>query len=180
MFGGIWPQVLFDKVDLYMFEKGDLVVYGTKGVCEIQDIRVPDIEGIDKLYYFLQPVFDHRDMIFTPIDSEKVRMRKIMGQTDAEQLIQNMETARANEEFEERINSFEYNDVIKSGDCMKWAHLINNLYKRKKSCAIRGRKMKYTDMKALKETEKLLYGEIAAAMKKSYEEVFKEVRPILY
>lgn len=163
-----------------MFEKGDLVIYGTKGVCRIEDIKVPDIEGIDRLYYFLQPVFDQRDMVFTPVDSDKVPMRKVMEQEEAKQLIQHIEQAKENTEFEERINSFEYSEVMKSGDCMRWAHLINNLYKRKKGCAIRGKKMKYSDTKVLREAEKLLYGELAAALDKSYDETFKELRPKLY
>lgn len=163
-----------------MFEKGDLVIYGTKGVCSIEDIRVPDIEGIDRLYYFLQPVYDKRDMVFTPVDSEKVRMRKILSNDEAEQFITDIEQARENDTFAERINSMEYNDVMKSGDCMRMAHLIKDLYKRKKGCAIRGKKMKYTDTKVLREAEKLLYGELATARHKTYEETFEEVRPILY
>ena len=115
-----------------MFEKGDLVIYGTKGVCSIEDIRVPDIEGIDRLYYFLQPVYDKRDMVFTPVDSEKVHMRKILSNDEAEQFITDIEQARENDAFAERINSMEYNDVMKSGDCMRMAHLIKDLYKRKK------------------------------------------------
>lgn len=163
-----------------MFEKGDLVIYGLKGVCRVEDINVPDIKGIDKLYYFLQPVFDQRDMVFTPVDSQKVQMRKIMGTEEAQQLISDIQSAREGEEFAEKINSFEYAQVMRSGDCMKWAHLIYNLYKRKKGCAIRGRKMKYADTKALKEAERLLYGEIAAATNRSYEDTFKEVRAMLY
>ncbi|MGN0484245.1 MAG: CarD family transcriptional regulator [Lachnospiraceae bacterium] len=163
-----------------MFEKGDLVIYGTKGVCRIEDIRVPDIEGVDRLYYFLQPVYDARDMIFTPVDSDKVKMRKTLDKEQAEQFIDELKEKKTSEEFTERINAGDYNEVMRSGNCMSWAHLINNLYKRKKGCAIRGKKMKYTDTKVLKEAERLLYGELAAALDQSYEDTFKELRPILY
>ena len=36
-----------------MFEKGEYVVYGSKGVCRIQEISHVDIPGVDqkRLYY---------------------------------------------------------------------------------------------------------------------------------
>ena len=39
-----------------MFEKGDLVTYGCKGVCEVKNITTLNLEGIpkDRLYYEMQ------------------------------------------------------------------------------------------------------------------------------
>ena len=31
-----------------MFEKGDLILYGTNGLCDITDVTTVDIPGIDK------------------------------------------------------------------------------------------------------------------------------------
>ena len=41
-----------------MFEKGEYVVYGSKGVCRIQEISHVDIPGVDqkRLYYIMHPV----------------------------------------------------------------------------------------------------------------------------
>ena len=41
-----------------MFEIGEYIVYGVKGVCRIEDITHIDISGADKdrLYYVLAPV----------------------------------------------------------------------------------------------------------------------------
>ena len=47
-----------------MFEVNDKVVYGVVGVCEIEDIGKPPIKGIDKDYYFLQPVYDIKGIIY--------------------------------------------------------------------------------------------------------------------
>ena len=43
-----------------MFEIGEYIVYGVKGVCRIEDITHIDISGADKdrLYYVLAPVGD--------------------------------------------------------------------------------------------------------------------------
>ena len=55
-----------------MFEKGEYVVYGSKGVCEITDISTINISGMnrEKLYYFLRPVNDRGAKIFIPVVSD--------------------------------------------------------------------------------------------------------------
>ena len=49
-----------------MFEVNEKVVYGVVGVCEIEQIGRPPIKGIDKDYYFLQPVYDTKGIIYSP------------------------------------------------------------------------------------------------------------------
>ena len=47
-----------------MFEVNDKVVYGIVGVCEVEDIAAPPIKGIEGDYYFLQPVYDDKGIIW--------------------------------------------------------------------------------------------------------------------
>ena len=72
-----------------MFEKGGYIVYGTTGVCEIEDITSPNIEGVaeDRLYYVLNPCFKKGNRIFTPVDNEKVVIRAVMTQEEAASLV---------------------------------------------------------------------------------------------
>ena len=51
-----------------MFEVGDRVFYGVVGVCEVEDIAAPPIKGIDGKYYYLQPVYDDKGIIYSPVD----------------------------------------------------------------------------------------------------------------
>ena len=41
----------------FMFEKGDYVVYGTKGVCQVEEITELEMKGTaeGRLYYVLRP-----------------------------------------------------------------------------------------------------------------------------
>ena len=55
-----------------MFEIGEYVVCGAKGVCQIRDITHIDMSGADKekLYYVLAPVGDKNGTIYVPTDSD--------------------------------------------------------------------------------------------------------------
>lgn len=70
-----------------MFQPGDLVVYGSSGVCRV--IQVGTLEGKSadpsREYYTLQPMFE-AERIYTPVDSG-VFMRPAMTKEQARDLI---------------------------------------------------------------------------------------------
>lgn len=41
-----------------MFKKGEYILYGTVGVCQVEGILKPDFSNNDKVYYSLVPKFD--------------------------------------------------------------------------------------------------------------------------
>ena len=60
-----------------MFEKGDLVTYGCKGVCEVKNITTLNLEGIpkDRLYYEMQSMVNAGSRIFSPVGQEEKNAR---------------------------------------------------------------------------------------------------------
>ena len=72
-----------------MYEVGDLIVYGRTGICEVTEITTLKMDGVpkDKLYYILRPVREKRGKVFTPVDNEKIVMRRVISKEEAEELI---------------------------------------------------------------------------------------------
>ena len=77
------------KGALCMFEKGEYVVYGSKGVCRIQEISHVDIPGVDqkRLYYIMHPVQNSGQTLYLPTDSTKAVIRRVMTKEEANRLI---------------------------------------------------------------------------------------------
>ena len=48
-----------------MFKKGEYILYGTVGVCQVEGISKPDFSNNDKVYYSLVPKFDQDTTIYT-------------------------------------------------------------------------------------------------------------------
>ena len=71
-----------------MYKVGDLILYGSTGVCRVDDIThdVPGREGQDQLYYVLTPLYQDFT-IYVPTDTTKVFMRPIISRDEAEELI---------------------------------------------------------------------------------------------
>ena len=79
-----------------MFQAGDLVVYGTTGVCRVESIDRPNMTGADrhKEYYRLKPLYQD-GFIYTPVDNPKVFIRPVVSREEAERLIDLIPSIRA-------------------------------------------------------------------------------------
>ena len=73
-----------------MYEKGQYIVYGIRGVCQVADIITIDhpIGPKGRLYYELHPYNQKDGKIVTPVDSEKTITRLLLTRPEAEALIQ--------------------------------------------------------------------------------------------
>lgn len=73
-----------------MFEIGEHIVYGTSGICRVEEICSSPYDKNDtRTYYLLIPV--HNPMgstIYTPVDNERVPMRRLMTREEIDRLIQ--------------------------------------------------------------------------------------------
>ena len=72
-----------------MFEIGEHIVYGTSGICRVEEICTSPYDKNDtRSFYLLIPV--HNPMgstIYTPVDNDRVPMRRLMTPEEIENLI---------------------------------------------------------------------------------------------
>ena len=151
-------KVKYTEMRSYMFEVNEKVVYGVVGVCEIEQIGRPPIKGIDKDYYFLQPVYD----------TKGIMIRSIIGKDTCIKLIDRAKNCKKDEALNEKIHPSRYDEMVKSQDVIQLMHLVRALFNIKNDRAKELRRMKSADNRMLATARKLLYGEIAAAMNEDY------------
>ena len=72
-----------------MFEIGEHIVYGTSGICRVEEIcRSPYDKDDARNFYLLIPVYNPTSAtIYTPVDNERVPMRRLMTREEIEVLI---------------------------------------------------------------------------------------------
>ena len=72
-----------------MFEIGEHIVYGTSGICRVEEICPSPYDKNDtRTFYLLIPL--HNPMsstIYTPVDNDRVPMRRLMTREEIEALI---------------------------------------------------------------------------------------------
>lgn len=156
-----------------MFEKGGYIVYGTTGVCEIEDITAPDMKGVagNRLYYVLSPCFQKGNRIFTPVDSEKVTIRAVMTREEAVALVDKIPEIEELWEKDDKLREKRYKEAIRSCDPKEWIRIIKTSYLRQEERRAQGKKATTVDERYFRSAEEHLYSELAVALEMPREEI---------
>ncbi|MDD6656359.1 MAG: CarD family transcriptional regulator [Lachnospiraceae bacterium] len=162
-----------------MFEVGEYIMCGGHGVCRVVDITGNPIDRLDKerKYYILEPVFEKGSTIYTPVNNEKVLMRKIMDEKDAKELIGHIPEIETVWIKEEKSREQMYKEAIRTYDCQSLVRIIKTLYLRKMDRVSQGKKVLSSDEHYLRKAEELLYSEMSIALsipKENVEEYITE------
>lgn len=156
-----------------MFEIGEYVVYGNKGVCEIINIGTIDIPGMpaDRQYYTMNQLFTRSSTIFTPVNNENSVLRRVLSKEEATQLIEEMKDLRPvwNQNDKEREQKF--TEALRAADAKALSEMIIALWERKERRIADGKKATSTDERYFHAAEDILYGELEVALGLSREEV---------
>ena len=114
-----------------MFNKGEYIVHGRKGVCKVEDITHLDIDGADKkrLYYVLIPMKNQDSKVFYPTDNDKIPMRTIHTKDQVEEIVEHINEIEPIWIDNERQREYKYKEVIGSCDCKQLIGIIKTLHK---------------------------------------------------
>lgn len=156
-----------------MFEKGEYVVYAGSGICRVDDITRLDMAGIDKkkLYYDFTPLHMAGSKIYSPVDSDRVTIRKVLTEEEAHQLIDEIPEIEELWVGNEKMREEKYKEALLTCSCRDLVKIIKTLYLRKQERLSQGKKITVIDERYLKMAEDNLYSELAFAMDKEKNEM---------
>lgn len=147
-----------------MFEKGDYILYETIGVCQVREISRLEFLKNDRIYYSITPVFEKDTVIYVPVDNDKVKMRPIMTKEEAEDFVDSMPGIESYRPLNDKERPQVYKEVLMSGDRREWASMMKSVFEMRQARKLKGGKLAIRDEESMKKAEKLLYGELAAAL----------------
>lgn len=150
-----------------MFRVNDYVVYGMTGVCKVVDIKEEKFaNNTKKNYYVLSPVYTKNTIIKSPVDNQKVAIRKIHSKEEVCSLIDSMHTKETLLIEDDRNRNEKFKSLLRSGDCKDLITVIKIINSSKKD-----KKINKSDDEIMKTAEKLLNEEFAIILDISPEEV---------
>lgn len=165
-----------------MYQIGELVQYGTSGVCKVEEIvnSVPWLQK-DMECYLLIPVSKKEEKIYSPIDNDKVIMRRILSKDEVAELMGKAPEIEGPAIINEKQCEIIYREELYSVDCYRWLGLLKTLYARRAARTAIGKKITATDERYLKNVEErlkeelvLIIGQDAAA--KELEKILNSVK----
>lgn len=150
-----------------MYEIGDLIMYGARGVCRVKEITQLDWSAADRgrEYYVLEPLYKD-DVIYVPVDNDKVFMRPVMSEQEVLDLIDSMpevESEIYKASSIQQLTRF-YQAAIDSHECRELVKLTKSIYKKKEAAVRLNKQLGQVDIRYMAHAEDLLFGEIAAVL----------------
>ncbi|GLC82693.1 CarD family transcriptional regulator [Lacrimispora brassicae] len=156
-----------------MYQVGDYIVFGSKGICRVGSVGTLDMAGIskNKIYYTLYPYFKKGGKVYTPVDNDKVIMRPVITKEEALALIDDIKNIDSLWGADEKRREFEYKEALKKCDCRELARIIKTIYLRKQSRLMDGKKLTSVDTKYFQLAEDNFYAELAVSLNMEVEAV---------
>ncbi len=150
-----------------MLNIGECVIYGSHGLCRVRDILIPSFleRGKEKEYYQMISAVDAGSVLYVPVDGADDKVRDVISADDAEELIDDIEYAEELELPEGKKAEPAIMEVIKRNVADEMMSLVKSLRKIKATREAEGKKFASLSEKHLLMAEKLLYTELAFALK---------------
>ena len=160
-----------------MYQIGELVQYGTSGVCKVEEI----VQGVswmqkDTECYLLVPVNRKEEKIYTPVDNDRVKMRRILSKEEVMELLDKLSEIEGPAIFNEKQCETVYREELYSIDCYRWLGLLKTLCTRRAARLAIGKKITATDERYLKSVEERIREELSLII--GQEETDKELTKI--
>lgn len=161
-----------------MFQVGQTVLYGTEGVCTIEERKIMKVGRAKSPYYVLRPVFRPGSTIFVPEDNAILlsRMRPVLSQDEILQILRQVtqEELVWIEDANERKT--EYQKILVSGERLWLLRMVRTLYLRRQALQKAGKHLRTGDEQLLRDAEKLVNDEFALVLEISQHDVPEYIR----
>ncbi len=148
-----------------MFSVGQNVLYGTNGVCVINDITEKKVGKISMEYYVLKPLGANSSTLFVPTKNEQLvkRIRGVLTKDEIDSILADLpEAGEWNDNKQER--SEEFKNTISNGECVELIRMIRLIKSHSELISRSGRRLHMSDERYLKEAEKMVSEEISFAL----------------
>ena len=146
-----------------MWKIEDVVVYGSAGICKVEDIRDEMFGGEIKKYLVLKPLFDDKNTFFVPSFNERLmaKIRPVLTKSEMNKLIKSLPDIAPEWIDNDKQRLEKYREILESGDREKIIGILKALYNRRAYLFEKGKKLRTSDEILMKTGEHIIENECA-------------------
>lgn len=151
-----------------MFGIDEYVYYASGGVCRISDIQYAPLDGMpaDKQYYVMHSLHDPSGVIYVPVNSQTVFLRRLLSREEASALIERIPSIAPIEEPNAKVLRGKYIETMRRHDPEEWVRVIKTVYRRTQALAAvsHSQRISDTERSFAEDAKKYLYTELSLAL----------------
>lgn len=148
-----------------MFQRDDYVFYESGGICKIVDIQVSPLDSMPQgqTYYVLQSVHENNGVMYIPVNSDKIFLRRLLTRQEADLLLDEIESIDAINEPNVKLLRNKYIEAMHTHLPKEWIRIIKTVYKRTNADSLRPVRISDTERSFGENAKRYLYAELALA-----------------
>ncbi|MBQ8408190.1 MAG: CarD family transcriptional regulator [Clostridia bacterium] len=149
-----------------MFAIGDKIVYGSEGVYVVSEYACSPIDKNDKRqFYILKPAHGPEgNVIYTPVDNERVVMRPIMTREEALAFIEQIPDVGIIEVDREKNRREKYRETMHDARGAQYVSIIKTVYQRREEFIKQKKRLPESDTEYERKAKFCLYGELSSSL----------------
>ena len=146
-----------------MYESGELVLYGTQGICAITGIERMRFGKEKADYYVLEPTGQPGAKFYVPVANEAAvaKLRSLLSREELLELLHSEQVRNYPWIADEGQRKLRFRELINSGDLAQLMGMIGALHRHKRTQLAAGRKFHQSDENFLNDAQKLLNAEFS-------------------
>ncbi len=158
-----------------MFKVGDIVFYGTTGVCNIEEVSEVAFGREKKQYLVLRPIAQGGASVMIPTDNQLLfdKMRSVVSKKEVEFALNNINAENAEWCNDVAERNRQFTEIVKDSNPSARIAMLLSLYRRKNELSNRGKKLHIADEKALRDAQRLIVDEFSYVLKADSSETEK-------
>ena len=156
-----------------MFSIGDKIIYGSDGVFTVSEYASSPIDRNDtRQFYVLRPIYGPvGNVIMTPVDNEKAKMRPVMSHDEAIAFVDSLPTIEALTVEREKNRRDIYRKTLEMASVESLVSIIKTVQIRRIELAKIKKRPSESDNDYEKKAKHCLYGELSVALEIPFSEV---------
>lgn len=157
-----------------MFKVGELIIYSTHGICQVDEICEKTFLDVTRTYYVLHPIENPKLTISTPIDNDAVVMLEMLHNDEAGEILASFRNPGIEWVEKTTHRPPTYFEIIKKGNRKEIAKIVNTLMRKKYETELIGKKFNEHDRNMLTYVQNILFTELAIALDTTLEAVLEK------
>ena len=160
-----------------MFKVNDYVFYSSGGICRIDAVCEEPFEGAPKgvCYYVLHTLAEPKQVIWNPVNNEKVLMRHVLTDAEADELLDLFPTLPPLEGDGAKALREQYIAAVKSGQPTEWGRVLITVRLRERAEAVRLTRVTDAEHGFFDNAKRLIAAELALAKHCTCEEALETI-----
>lgn len=165
------------------FKRGEYVVYGSSGVCLVDDIVEMSFAPQEpkKLYLALKPQTDSNSTVFVPSDNEALcsKMRFVLTKQEIDTILKDSQGLSADwiEDRKDRLMFFK--QALSNANPKELITVIHSIYVRDRELAAQNKKLSVTDREVLQSAQRSIREEFAFSLGMDADGVDEYIRSMI-